>query len=156
MRAFYRAEQTFGTELAPLLQQPREPPRDAVDLELAGHHGSVAEDAAEQRPLDLEHRPRARALEAQARHRPALPRLRDRIGDAAERGVAPSPGPRAAKRGRRHPLSRLPRRDRALPLPRGAGCDHADRPRDRPGADLALATPPRRGPLARDPARDPD
>src|SRR5436190_22972481 len=43
--------------LSPLLEQAREPARHVVHLELPGHDGAVAEDAAEQRPLDLEHRP---------------------------------------------------------------------------------------------------
>ena len=103
-----------------------------------------------------DHRRRARALEAQGRDRAALPRLRDRLGDAAERGVAPSPRARAARRRRDPPLPRLPRRDRALPLPRRADRDHADRPRDRQRADLDVRAPPRGRALARDPARDPE
>src|SRR5438477_7323142 len=39
-----------------LLEQPGDAPRHAFDLELAGDDGAVAEDPAEQRPLDLEHR----------------------------------------------------------------------------------------------------
>jgi hypothetical protein len=37
------------------LEEAREPSWHAVDLELAGNDGAVAEDAAQQRPLDLEH-----------------------------------------------------------------------------------------------------
>src|ERR1700757_4218575 len=59
-RAFYRDEQTFGKRLVPLLEQPREPARHVVHLELPRDDGAVAEDASEQRPLDLEHRPVAR------------------------------------------------------------------------------------------------
>ena len=49
----------------------------------------------------------------------------------------------------------LPRRDRALPLPRRTRRHHPGRPRDRQVPTSTLPAPPRGRPLARDPARDP-
>ena len=135
-------------ELSPLLEQAREPARHAVDLELAGDDGSVAEDAAEQRPLDLEHRPveRDRRGRCGAGSR-ARPRARSRSRrDASGPSARPRP-PRSARRARAAPPRRpqrpsTARRSRPRRRTRGrARAGTAERARSRAGASRSAAYP---------------
>ena len=55
VKAILLAERTFVCRLSALLKEASHPSRHAVDLEVAGDDRAVAEEAPEQRALDLEH-----------------------------------------------------------------------------------------------------
>src|SRR5437588_1977637 len=99
---------------------------------------------------------RARAVEAQSRSRPRLPRHHHRRGDAARNRLAPAP-PRAARDRTPRPLRRRLRPDRPSALARGAARPQPGRvrARDTRPADKGIGPETCREPFARDQAHDP-